>query len=140
MSDQGNSYRASRVPPPPPFASSPGGSVPPQDPSAMPPPVPGTGMGAARPAQAHEVAYSPPQAYQQQSPLGMRLPERSAKVAYAWLFFFGFFGGHQFYLGRTGRGVAYIFTFAFFGIGWFIDVITLPRQVAEANARQRGPL
>jgi len=48
-----------------------------------------------------------------------------------WLFafllciFFGNFGFHRFYVGKTGTGLAYLFTFGFLGIGWTVDMIKL---------------
>lgn len=39
--------------------------------------------------------------------------------------FLGVFGAHKFYEGKTGMGIVYLFTFGFFGIGWFIDLIAL---------------
>ena len=38
---------------------------------------------------------------------------------------FGFFGAHQFYSGRIGRGILYLFTMGLFGIGWFIDLVKI---------------
>ena len=32
-------------------------------------------------------------------------------------------------------GFAYIFTFAFFGLGWLVDLITLPDLVRDRNRR-----
>ena len=46
-------------------------------------------------------------------------------VALILCIFFGFLGIHRFYLGYTGMGVLYIFTFGLFGIGWLIDTILL---------------
>jgi TM2 domain-containing membrane protein YozV len=57
-------------------------------------------------------------------------------LAYVLWFFFGVIGVHQFYLGKTGRGVLYIFTLGgFFGIGCLIDLFTLPSQVREVNTK-----
>ena len=39
--------------------------------------------------------------------------------------FLGIFGAHHFYAGRTGMGIAYIFTAGLFGIGWFVDIIMI---------------
>jgi len=60
---------------------------------------------------------------------------KSVGVAYLWWFFLGLFGGHHFYLGRTGRGLVDLFTIGFCGLGWLADGATLPRQVRSANAR-----
>ncbi|BCJ27398.1 TM2 domain-containing protein [Actinocatenispora sera] len=61
---------------------------------------------------------------------------KSVGVAYLLWFFFGFLGVHQFYLGKTGRGVSYIFTLGWVGIGLLIDLFTLPSQVRKANGEQ----
>lgn len=61
---------------------------------------------------------------------------KSVGVAYLLWFFFGFLGVHQFYLGRTGRGISYIFTLGWVGIGLLIDLFTLPGQVRKANGQQ----
>ena len=39
--------------------------------------------------------------------------------------FLGFVGGHKFYEGKAGLGVLYIFTAGLFGIGIFVDFITI---------------
>lgn len=46
-------------------------------------------------------------------------------VALVLCFFFGFFGVHNFYCGKTGRGLLYAFTLGLFFIGWFIDFIKI---------------
>lgn len=33
--------------------------------------------------------------------------------------------GHKFYEGKIGMGIIYLFTGGLFGIGWFIDIISL---------------
>lgn len=33
--------------------------------------------------------------------------------------------GHKFYEGKIGMGIIYLFTCGLFGIGWFIDIISL---------------
>ncbi len=59
--------------------------------------------------------------------------EKSVGIAYLLWFFLGALGVHQFYLGRTGRGVSYIFTFGWLGIGLLIDLFTMSKQVRQAN-------
>lgn len=58
---------------------------------------------------------------------------RSTGTAYLVWLFFGFFGGHQFYMGKTGRGLAYLFTFAFLTIGAWVDMFTMGSQVRNRN-------
>ena len=60
---------------------------------------------------------------------------RSVGVAYVWWFLLGLFGGHHFYLGRTGWGVLYLCTIGFGGLGWLADALFLPRQIRRVNER-----
>lgn len=39
--------------------------------------------------------------------------------------FLGYFGAHKFYEEKIGMGILYLFTMGLFGIGWFIDCISL---------------
>lgn len=59
-------------------------------------------------------------------------------IAYILLIFFAALGVHKFYMGRTGMGILYIFTFGLFGIGTIIDIFTLGSQVRTANAGIAG--
>lgn len=59
--------------------------------------------------------------------------QKSVGTAYLLWFFLGVIGAHQFYLGKTGRAISYIFTFGWLGIGLLIDLFTLPKQVAAVN-------
>lgn len=46
-------------------------------------------------------------------------------VALLLCIFLGLFGGHKFYEGKAGMGILYLFTGGLFGIGVFIDLITI---------------
>lgn len=46
-------------------------------------------------------------------------------VAFLLCVFFGWLGVHKFYEEKIGLGIVYIITFGLFGIGWFIDIITI---------------
>ncbi|MDE0573485.1 TM2 domain-containing protein [Demequina sp. B12] len=61
---------------------------------------------------------------------------KSLAVAYLLWFFLGILGIHQFYMGKVGRGVLYLFTGAVFTIGWWVDLFTLPSQVRTINAQR----
>lgn len=37
----------------------------------------------------------------------------------------GYFGAHQFYVGKKGVGWLYVFTIGLFGVGWIYDIICL---------------
>ena len=55
-------------------------------------------------------------------------------------FFFGLLGIHKFYLGKMLWGLVYLFTGGLFGIGWLIDLFTLPTQVENYNRGSRDGL
>lgn len=61
------------------------------------------------------------------------IPHKSTGTAYLLWFFLGAFGGHQFYLGKTGRAVSYLLTFGWLTVGVWIDLFTLPAQVRQTN-------
>lgn len=46
-------------------------------------------------------------------------------VAFLLCFFFGIFGAHKFYEGKTGTGILYILTMGLLGFGVIIDLITI---------------
>ncbi len=47
--------------------------------------------------------------------------------------FLGIAGLHRFYLGKWVTGLVWLLTGGLLGIGTIYDLVTLPRQVAEAN-------
>ncbi|MAG73328.1 NINE protein [archaeon] len=58
-------------------------------------------------------------------PETIQISSQSKWLAFFLCFFLGGLGVHRFYVGKVGTGILYIFTFAFFGIGWLIDVIMI---------------
>ncbi len=50
---------------------------------------------------------------------------KSQIVAFILCLLLGLIGVHRFYLGYTGMGLLYLFTFGLFGIGWLIDLLLL---------------
>ncbi len=55
--------------------------------------------------------------------LGLR--PKNKWVSFVLCLFLGYLGAHKFYEGRIGLGLLYLFTGGIFGIGWFIDCISL---------------
>jgi len=64
------------------------------------------------------------------------LPPKNLGIAYILWFFLGLFGVHHFYLGKIGRGIAYLLTAGVFGILWIVDLFTLPSQVRMVNTQR----
>jgi TM2 domain-containing membrane protein YozV len=50
---------------------------------------------------------------------------KSRTVAFLLCAFFGAVGAHQFYVGRFGKGVLYMLTLGFLGVGCFVDLICI---------------
>ena len=46
-------------------------------------------------------------------------------VAFFLCLFFGYLGIHRFYVGKTGTGIIWLFTFGFCCIGWALDLILI---------------
>ena len=66
-------------------------------------------------------------------------PEVSDKdkwTAFVLCLVLGLFGGHQFYVGRVGKGLLYVFTVGLFSFGWLFDLILiLMGSFKDANGR-----
>lgn len=65
--------------------------------------------------------------YQVEKPEEIKL-EKSKKSKFSCFFFallYGMFGGHRFYVGKTGSAILYLFTFGLLGIGVFLDIIKI---------------
>lgn len=73
--------------------------------------------------------------YAPQQPVLVQVRQKETGIAYLFWLFFGFVGGHQFYLGKIGRGLLYLFTFGILGVGTLIDLFTLPSQVRQVNTQ-----
>ena len=54
------------------------------------------------------------------------------------LCFFGICGGQRLYTGNITSGLIYLFTFGFFGIGQFLDLLFIPGMVERRNTYLRG--
>ena len=58
---------------------------------------------------------------------------RSVLVAYLLWLFWGFFGAHKLYVGKPLVALLYFFTWGLLGVGWLIDLFTIPGQVTWCN-------
>lgn len=45
----------------------------------------------------------------------------------------GYYGIHYFYVGRTGKGLLYLFTFGLLGFGWILDIISIASGKFQDN-------
>lgn len=71
-----------------------------------------------------------------------RYDDLKKKPAIAWLLwlFAGWIGGHRYYLGDVGMGVAMTLTLGGFGVWALIDGLFIQRRIAEKNAAIRAQL
>ncbi|WP_338241024.1 TM2 domain-containing protein [Aurantiacibacter hainanensis] len=66
---------------------------------------------------------------------------KSTGATYLLWFFFGFFGAHRFYLGRTGSGIAQlVLSLTIVGLipmafWWLIDAFLIPEMVRDENMK-----
>ena len=78
-----------------------------------------------RPKTPAPAFYSGTRSYSETRSYGENRSEYSRTAALLLCFFLGGFGIHQFYVGRTGKGIVYLLTAGLFGFGWLIDLIKL---------------
>lgn len=64
------------------------------------------------------------------------LPPKSVGIAYILLVLLGVLGIHQFYIGKIGRGVGYLFTCGWLFVGVVMDLFTLASQVRTINTHR----
>ncbi len=53
------------------------------------------------------------------------MSEKSRLVAFMLCLYFGIFGAHRFYVGKTGTGLIWLFTFGGCFIGFLVDLIMI---------------
>lgn len=58
---------------------------------------------------------------------------RSVILTYLLWFLWGLLGVHKFYLGRPVMGFVYLLTAGILGLGWLLDLFTIPGQVFRFN-------
>ena len=121
-------------------AAAPAGYNPPQQAAPTYAPAPAEQHMVPAPAQYVPAA---PAAYQMPvggwaQPMPQSYAQRPLKevgIAYLLWLILGLLGAHHFYLGKIGRGVAYLLTGGFLGIGLLIDLFTLASQVRQVNTQ-----
>lgn len=82
---------------------------------------------------------TPPVNVYVQNPGGQRgapLPPKSVGTAYILWLLLGVVGGHQFYMGKIGRGIGYLLTMGWLFVGVVIDAFTMSAQVRDVNTRR----
>lgn len=68
---------------------------------------------------------------------GFNYKPKSKWVAFLLCLFLGGFGAHRFYVGKSGTGLIWLFTFGLGGIGWLFDLIIIFFGGFRDNAGQR---
>lgn len=66
--------------------------------------------------------------YYKQTPPLKQGKRKDKWIAFTLCLLFGFLGVHKFYEGKVSIGIAYMFTFGLFGIGWLVDIIAILRK------------
>lgn len=51
--------------------------------------------------------------------------DKKRLTAFLLCLFLGFLGVHQFYVGKVGKGILYLFTGGLFCIGWIVDIFKI---------------
>ncbi len=65
------------------------------------------------------------------------MSEKSRLVTLALCAWVGMFGGHRFYVGKTGTAIVWLLTFGVFGIGIFVDFILIALgKFYDCNGKQ----
>lgn len=59
--------------------------------------------------------------------------EKNKSIELLLCIFLGWAGAHKFYIGKSGDGFLYLFTFGLFGIGWLGDTIAILRELKNDN-------
>ena len=69
--------------------------------------------------------------------LRQEVDNRKKSTAATWLLwlFLGGFGGHRFYLGRIGTGIAMLFTLGGLGIWWLVDIFLISGMLRAEEQR-----
>lgn len=65
-----------------------------------------------------------------------RVSDLDPEVYYRLTLFGGFFGLHKFYAQQYGNFLLYLFTFGFFGVGWFFDMVEILLEVAKDKEKR----
>ena len=67
----------------------------------------------------------PPEPVYREAPKYYKHSSKNKGTCLILCIFFGYFGAHYFYVGRTGMGLLYLFTLGLFSIGWIIDIFRI---------------
>lgn len=89
--------------------------------------IPGTGISFVQDSAGTKKRTSQARSYISHNSQGgnnMRKP-KSSKTEFLLCLFLGWAGAHKFYIGKILLGILYLFTFGFFLIGWWGDMIIL---------------